>query len=85
MGYYSNIADRETIDEATIAITEKWIDDDGNRWYKVRYYLYSYNSIAVMLCKISDSGETLEFMVSDWRFPEFDPNSYEYRIYYRQE
>jgi hypothetical protein len=37
-----------------------------------------------MLCKINESGETLEFMVSGWRFPEFNPNSDEYRIYYRQ-
>jgi len=84
MGYYSNIADTETSDEATIAITEKWTDDEGNRWYKVKYYLYSYNTIAFMLCKIDDSGETLEFMVSDWRFPELDADSYEYRIYFRQ-
>ncbi len=83
-GIIQNIADTETIDEATISIIEKWIDDEGNRWYKVKYFLYSYNTIAFMLCKINDSGETLEFMVSDWRIPEFDPNSYEYRIYYRQ-
>ena len=30
MEYYSNIADTETIDEATISIIERWTDNEGN-------------------------------------------------------
>jgi hypothetical protein len=84
MGYYAQISDTETSHEATISIIEKWTDSEGSVWYKIKYYFYTYHPIGYMLCKISDSGSTLEFMVSDWHFPDFDPSSSEYYIYHRQ-
>ena len=69
-----------------IVITNKWIDSTGDIWYTFildwgelysPYYDY-------FLCKISDSGKTLELVVSNSDYPkEIDPSA-EYHILYRQ-
>lgn len=66
-------------------IVEKWVDSEGNIWYK-RHIDTSYGEW-IELDKISDNGTTLEYVISfiTSRLPtKIDPNHKDYRIYYRQ-
>ena len=75
----------------TYTIEDKWVDSDGNVWYKVAAQVGGYEKIestAYLLMKISDSNTVLEYMVGRIDYHEgLDPTAvkYVYRIYYRQE
>jgi hypothetical protein len=73
-------------------ISDKWIDAEGNIWYKwlrteAKGMSMSDTSEHYYLGKISDSGRVLELNYSGYDYPtEVNPDSlkYAYSIYYRQ-
>jgi len=76
---------------AKYTITDRWVDAEGNIWYKWlmtegrrgSLTLYDY----FFLSKISDSGRVQELSLSGHDYPteiRQDSLKYEYRIYYRQ-
>jgi hypothetical protein len=75
----------------TLTIEDKWIDSEGNVWYKIVADGGGYEKRVVksyLLMKISDSNKVLEYMVGRKGYREvLDPTEvkYVYRIYYRQE
>ena len=65
-------------------ITDKWIDSEGNIWYKVRESGTNYEQYK--LHRISNSGKTMEFVRDRTDYPtEIDPDRYPYRVYNRQQ
>ena len=72
-------------------IDDKWVDSEGNVWYKVAARVGGYEKIdtnAYLLMKVNDSNRILEYMVGRIDYhEELDPTAvkYVYRIYYRQE
>ena len=80
---YTRESDEQPEGRKSFRIEKKWKDDEGNIWYKIE-------SLAIMeyyeLWKISNSGDTFEFVFTRQNYPdEIDPNHVNYRIYYRQE
>ena len=84
------IYNKATYDTPSVAgraiIMERWVDLQGNIWYKSR--TESYNAPQYELGKISDSGNTREIIVSgldltmeDWK-PD-NPKKGVYGIYHR--
>jgi len=77
-------------DSHAYTIEDKWVDSDGNDWYKGEAQVGGYEKIAptaYLLMKISDSNRVLEYMVGRIDYhEELDPTAvkYTYRIYYRQ-
>jgi hypothetical protein len=90
---YNTAARAEELWSAKCAITHKWVDAEGNIWYKwimtekrggSIYSTYEY----YYLTRISGSGTVLEQSYSGYDYPdELNPESlkYNYFIYYRQE
>ena len=74
-------------------ITDKWIDDKGNIWYRWLITEAKFGAIydtekQFYSGKISDSGKVLEYSYSTYNYPvEVNPDSlkYNYFIYRRQE
>ncbi len=68
-------------------ITNKWIDSTGDIWYTLILdwgETFDFDPDYV-LCKISDSGKTLELSWTNSDYPkEIDPKYTEYHILYRQ-
>jgi len=66
-----------------------WKDSKGNIWYESSWECLSHGDSGYQLVKISDSGNTLEQLVTmqELRVEEWDPDRFEYiyRIYFRQE
>jgi hypothetical protein len=79
---YLRESDEQPTGRFGFRIEEKWNDDEGNIWYKIEAFSHTrYNH----LWKISNSGNTLEFVRTRQNYPdEIDPNHSNYRIYYRQ-
>ncbi len=79
---------------AKYAITNKWIDDEGNIWYKWLMTDIKFGAISHpetdkyhYLGRISDSGRVFELSSSGYDYPnEVNPDSlkYDYTILYRQ-
>ena len=77
---------------AKFTITDKWIDAEGNIWYKWLRIEATHAAISVTgedyyLSRISDSGRVLEQSHSGYDYPnELNPDSlkYDYSILYRQ-
>ena len=64
-------------------IIEKWTDEDGSIWYKTESLFGNEKFFSLM--KLSDSGNTLEYMLGRIGYPEeIEPNDVKYRIYYCQ-
>jgi hypothetical protein len=92
---YYHISDESPMSEGTEVITSKWIDSDGNIWYKtlLAYTSGTANGIKYqVLYKLSKSATVLELewsMVGDFdpsQYPtKIDPKDSEYRILYRTE
>jgi hypothetical protein len=83
-GLYSSTNDNEPMWTAEYRISKKWNDAKGNTWYKYRFKAGAMGS-GFELCKISDSGKTLEYIFSQWEYPmELDINSENYRKYNRK-
>ena len=79
-------------DHYTYTIENKWVDSDGNVMYKVEAIGSGYEKNPVrilLLMKISDSNNVLEYMVNRVDYDETidysETNSYIRRIYYRKE
>jgi hypothetical protein len=69
-------------------ITEKWTDSDFNIWYRIvsQYHSEYTERTRLGLNKISDTGRTWEFVVSEDDYPtQLDTDHPGYRIYYRSE
>ena len=65
-------------------IVEKWIDSEGNIWYKMHNITGESAFNSYLLCKISDSGRIYEVVSSQDDYPtELGQNHIKYRIYYR--
>ena len=61
--------------EGKYSITEKWTDVEGNVWYKVKWEDMHTGYDGFGLCKISDSGNTIEQSFSTDDYPaKIDPN-----------
>ncbi len=86
--YWTETSARKT--EGTFNIIEKWIDDEGNIWYKViRNITHPGKATLHTLNKISNSGMILESSFKpSGEFPTIlDPNDLRvinYMIHYRQ-
>ena len=65
-------------------ITGRWKDFQGNIMYET-HWVGSWGKAGYSLCRISNSGKTLEYMNSHADYPkEIDPNSSNYRTYMRK-
>ena len=70
-------------------ILDQWLDSKGTIWYRGHMEsLPPYSSKGYEMGKISDSGNTWEFLWASEDYPieEWEPDRFEYtyRIYYRQ-
>ena len=65
-------------------ITGRWKDSQGNIMYKT-HWVGSWGDDGYSLCRISKSGNTLEYMNAHAEYPkEIDPKSSKYRKYTRK-
>jgi hypothetical protein len=89
---YDGAADQEEAWNARFAITDRWVDDEGNIWYKwlltdARRGAIKNVSDYCCVSKISDSGRVMEISRShnDYHI-DMDPDTlkYEYLVYYQQ-
>jgi len=65
-------------------ITGRWKDSNGNIMYKI-HFVGSWGESGYSLCRISNSGKTLEYMNNHLEYPkEVDPNKSYYRKYQRK-
>jgi len=82
---YGKESDAQPYETGTLIIKEKWIDSEGNIWYKVTFSPDIWPGTADGLMKLSNSGKTLEYVWSRGQAPtEIDPSSRTYRIRYRK-
>ena len=85
---YKSVDSEQTRHHGKITILDNWIDSKGTIWYKAKWENYVYHVYGPMLGKISESGNTLEFLyvVGTITIDKWDPdfNLYYYAIYYRQ-
>jgi hypothetical protein len=70
-------------------ILDQWLDSKGTIWYRGHFEsLPPYSHKGYEMGKISDSGNTWEFLFASEDYPieEWEPDRFEYnyRIYYRQ-
>jgi len=80
---YASVNDTEPLWTEEISISHKWTDAEGNIWYKYRWNAGLIGSNFV-LSKISESGKTFEYTMSQWEYPKaIDHNHDTYRIYFR--
>ena len=83
--YYSGRFDLVPGSTSTFTLTAKWIDSEGNVWYKMIWKLKGIGNPRYEIGKINNLGQTWEFINSYYDYPtEIDPNHIEYHIYYRQ-
>jgi len=80
---FVNVSDSVPFEEGTRQIDSKWIDSEGDIWYKTFgtvttgvYKGYKYQA----LVKISKSRTVSEFVFRSIGFLEFDPNDYPTKI-----
>jgi hypothetical protein len=65
-------------------ITGRWTDDDGNIMYK-SHWVGDWKAQGYELFRISNSGNTLEYVFHSEKYPEkIDPEHRSYRIYTRK-
>ena len=89
---YDSATSKKDAWNAKYTITDRWVDVEGNIWYKWLLTEAKRGAISdtdeyCCLSKISDSGRVQERSISSYDYPtEIKPDSfkYDYRIYYRQ-
>jgi len=85
---YNKTSDTGKNRSGTYEIVEKWIDSEGNTWYKRHIWegaKVEGHPVGYDLDKFSNSGNVWEYIESGADFPtEIDKNHSQYRIYYRQ-
>ena len=70
--------------QGTNLIEKKWKDSEGNVWFKNKWS-GNWGESAYELAKISNSGNTYEYVFSNDEYPkEIDPKHENYRIYTRE-
>jgi hypothetical protein len=85
-GYANSSDTSRTSFGEIISIDEKWIDSEGNFWYKSTTESLVTHRQNYELGKIHSSGNVWELTTLSYEYPnELDPNHGRYRIYYRQE
>jgi hypothetical protein len=85
-GYANTLYTSRTSFGEIISIDEKWIDSEGNFWYKSTTKSLVFHDQNYELGKIHSSGNVWELTTLSYEHPkELDPNHARYRIYYRQE
>ncbi|UCB46660.1 MAG: hypothetical protein JSV25_04360 [Spirochaetota bacterium] len=83
--YYSSRLDLVPASISTFTFSAKWIDSEGNVWYRMIWKWKGEGDLRYEIGKINKSGQTWEFINSWDAYPtEIDPNNPEYHIYYRQ-
>ena len=83
-GLYSSANDTEPMWTEEINISHKWTDTKGNIWYRYRWTAGLMGS-GFVLSKISETGKTLESIMSQWEYPKaIDSNHDTYRKYFRK-
>jgi hypothetical protein len=69
----------------TFILVDKWIDTEGNTWYKD--YVRNASRVMFELDKISNNGTIWEYVYYSQAFPteeQMNPDGPNYHIYYRQ-
>jgi len=87
--YYTFATDTSTQCEGINTFSVMETDSEGNIWYICKWKCLSHGSERFQMGKISDSGNTMEFIKHHYKeltIKEWDPDDirYTYRIYYRQ-
>ena len=81
---FVNADTKEPTYRGTTLIEKKWIDSEGNIWFKMRWS-GDWGETGYELSKISNSGITYEHVFSNDAYPKgIDPNHRNYRIYTRE-
>ena len=78
----------KTQTKGTFTIVNKWTDSEGNIWYKTYTRYSTRRRINYELDKISNNGNTWEWVSTTVDFPtesDMHPGFQKYHIYYRQE
>ena len=76
-------------EHGTYKIEDKWMDTDGNAWYKIKMAVGDVEDYEMGICgliRLSDSNNTFEMSFAFMDYPaEIDPNNEQgyYRIRYR--
>jgi len=90
-GYFEeySLPDSEVVQyKGTFVIVDKWTDSEGNIWYKTYVRRSGRTTIYHELDKISNNGNTWEYVSHTVDFPtesDMHPDYQLYHIYYRQE
>ena len=84
--FYDTSGTRPNYYGEIIFIEDKWIDSEGNIWFKLRSEYHGVPTQYYELNKLHSSGNVWELQWSSTDYPnEINPNSVTYRIRYRQE
>ncbi len=88
---YWNISDLKPTWEYQDTVEDKWVDQLGNRWYKVHstggYYGFDWYRFKLhSLVRINAAGTVFETVSAEGRYPEeFSPIGGLYAVFYRQQ
>lgn len=83
-GGSSSSVDLDPIYKSRYLITAKWTDLEGNIMYK-EHWVGDWREQGYSLIKISNSGNTLEYVFDNDKYPkEIDPKNSYYRKYTRK-
>ena len=85
---YSKVGSKSpvNVNTGTSTLVDKWTDAGGNIWYK-EYVRFQGFGACYQIVKISDDGNTQEYMWASVDFPveaDLNPDRATYRIYYRE-
>jgi hypothetical protein len=86
---YNRISDTGKLGTGHYIIKGKWIDSEGNIWYKMHVWggvIVETRADGYEIDKFSNSGKVWEFIAYGDDYPtEIDESNLKYHIYYRQE
>jgi beta-lactamase regulating signal transducer with metallopeptidase domain len=86
--YYDDLGKTHHSAYGKITITEMWTDLKGDVWYKAQWECINYSANGYEYGKITDSGHTLEYIITGENTPidKWEPDNieYTYRIYFLQ-
>lgn len=85
---YFRVTDTKKAEIGHFIIVGKWIDSEGNKWYKTHAWpgvIVEGKPSGYELDKFSNSGNVWEYVSITGDFPfEIDENHVQYHIYYRK-
>jgi hypothetical protein len=87
--FFGKLTSTTAVYKEKITILEQWVDSKGTIWYRGHWeHLILLSSKGYVMGKISDSGNTWEYISAgeDYPIEEWEPDKFEYnyRIYYHQ-